>query len=130
MTMIRLAGLCLAAALICATVRSAHPQIAAAVALACGVGVLMLSMLTIASFASAIPLPFIFKLGVEKGRAAYYVLVGLICGISVMMTGLFRGPFRTVIRPNLVLVLLAVVGVGIYALSWYLSVVFYRKREL
>lgn len=92
--------------------------------------VIMLLLLIASTLTSSVSLPFIFRLGVEKGRAAYYVLVGLISGISVAMTGLFRGPFRTVIRPNLVLVLLAVAGVGIYALSWYLSVVFYRKREL
>lgn len=49
-------------------------------------GVLMLSMLTIASFASAIPLPFIFKLGVEKGRTAYYVMIGFVCGASVLLS--------------------------------------------
>lgn len=54
MTMIRLAGLCLAAALICATVRSAHPQIAAAVALACGLGVLILSLDDLGTLADAL----------------------------------------------------------------------------
>jgi len=92
--------------------------------------VIMLLLLIASTITSSISLPFIFRLGVEKGRAAYYVLVGLVCGISVMMTGLFRGPLRTEIRPNLILVLLAAAGVGVYALSWYLSVVFYRKREL
>ncbi len=92
--------------------------------------VIMLLLLIASTVTSSVTLPFIFRLGVEKGRAAYYVLVGLVSGISVMMNGLFRGPFRTVIRPNLVLVLLAAAGVGLYALSWYLSIVFYRKREL
>lgn len=54
MTLIKLIGLCLAAALICATVRSAHPQIAAAVALACGVGILMLSMEDLGALAKAL----------------------------------------------------------------------------
>ncbi len=92
--------------------------------------VIMLLLLIASTITSSVSLPFIFRLGVEKGRAAYYVMIGLVSGISVLITGLFRGPFRTVIRPNLVLVLLAAAGVGIYALSWYLSVVFYRKREL
>ena len=86
----------------------------------------MLLLLIASTVTSSITLPFIFRLGVERGRAAYYVMVGLICGISVLMSGLLEAE----IQPNLVLVLLAVVGVGIYALSWYLSVVFYRKREL
>jgi len=54
MTLVKLVGLCLAAALICATVRSAHPQIAAAVALACGVGMLMLSMEDLGALANAL----------------------------------------------------------------------------
>ena len=90
----------------------------------------MLLLLIASTVTSSITLPFIFRLGVERGRAAYYVMVGLICGISVLMSGLLEGPLQAEIQPNLVLVLLAVVGVGIYALSWYLSVVFYRKREL
>ena len=92
--------------------------------------VIMLLLLIAATVTSSVTLPFIFRLGVERGRAAYYVMIGLICGVSVLMTGLFREPFRTEIQPNLVLVLLAAAGVGIYALSWYLSIVFYRKREL
>lgn len=92
--------------------------------------VIMLLLLIASTVTSSITLPFVFRLGVEKGRGAYYVMLGMICGISVVMTGLFRGPFRTVIQPNLLLVLLAAAGVGLYALSWYLSIVFYRKREL
>ena len=29
-------------------------------------------------------LPFMFKLGVEKGRAAYYGMIGLVCAGSVV----------------------------------------------
>ncbi len=92
--------------------------------------VVMLLLLIASTVTSSITLPFIFRLGVERGRTAYYVMVGLICGVSILMSGLFQQPSRTEIQPNLVLGLLAAVGVGIYALSWYLSVVFYRKREL
>lgn len=92
--------------------------------------VIMLLLLIASTVTSSITLPFIFRLGVERGRTAYYVMVGLICGVSILMSRLFQQPFRAEIQPNLVLGLLAAVGVGIYALSWYLSVVFYRKREL
>lgn len=54
MTMLRIAALCLAAALVCATVRSAHPQIAAAVALGCGAAVLMLSVEDLGTLANAL----------------------------------------------------------------------------
>ena len=92
--------------------------------------VLMLLMLTMATLTSSISLPFIFKLGVEKGRIAYFVMIGFVgCG-SVFAAGLFRGHFKSDIQLNALLIVLALVGVGVYILSWYLSVVFYKKREI
>ena len=92
--------------------------------------VLMLLMLIVSTLTSSIPLPFVFKLGVEKGRTAYYVMIGFICGASVLASSLFRGYFGTDIKPNLVLAMLAIVGIGIYIFSWYMSIVFYKKREI
>ncbi len=51
----------------------------------------MLLMLTVSTLASSIPLPFIFKMGVEKGRAAYYVMIGFVCGVSVLISGFLKG---------------------------------------
>ena len=51
---LRILGLCLTAALICASLRSAHPQIASAVALAAGVAALMLSAPDIRSFSDVL----------------------------------------------------------------------------
>jgi len=92
--------------------------------------VLMLMMLIISTLSSSISLPFIFKLGVEKGRTAYYVMIGFVCGASVLASNLFRGQLGVEIKPNLVLVILAVVGIGIYLFSWYMSIAFYKKREI
>jgi len=92
--------------------------------------VLLLLVLIVATFTSSISLPFIFKLGVEKGRIAYSVMVGFACGASLMASDYFKGQFTAEIRPNLLLAVLAAAGVGIYILSWYLSVVFYKKREI
>ena len=92
--------------------------------------VLMLLMLVASMLASSIPLPFIFKLGVEKGRTAYYVMIGFVCGASVLATSFFRSQLGIEIKPNLVLAILAVVGVGAYALSWRMAITFYKKREI
>ena len=92
--------------------------------------VLVLLLLIVSALTSSISLPFIFKLGVEKGRTAYYVMIGFVCGASVLASSLFGGYFGTDIKPNLVLAILAVVGIGIYILSWYMSIVFYKKREI
>lgn len=94
------------------------------------VAVLMLLMLIVSTLSSSISLPFIFKLGVEKGRTAYYVMVGFVCAASFIVSNLFKGQLGTEIKPNLVLAILAVVGIGIYIFSWYMSIVFYKKREI
>jgi len=88
---------------------------------------LILLMLTVSTITSSISLPFIFKLGVQKGRAVYYVSLFIVCGVGAMATvatALFAD------EPNLLMAIFVTVGIGIYILSWYLSVVFYKKREI
>lgn len=92
--------------------------------------VLMLLMLIVSTLTSSISLPFMFKLGVEKGRTAYYVMIGFVCGASVFAASLFKGQLAVEIKPNLLLAILAVAGIGAYILSWYMSIVFYKKREI
>ena len=92
--------------------------------------VLMLLVLIIAAFTSSITLPFMFKLGVEKGRTAYYVMIGFVCGASVFASSFLRGQIVAEIQPNTLLAALAVAGIGVYILSWYLSIVFFRKKEI
>lgn len=79
--------------------------------------VLMLLMLTVSTLASSIPLPFIFKMGVEKGRVAYYVMMGFVCGASVLISGFLKGQPAAEIKPNWVLEILAVIGIGTYLFS-------------
>ena len=92
--------------------------------------VLMLLMLIVATLTSSISLPFIFKLGVEKGRTAYFIMIGFVCGASILASSFFRGQLVAEIEPNAILAALAVAGIGMYALSWYLSVVFFKGRDL
>ena len=94
------------------------------------IAVILLMMLIISSFASSLSLPFIFKLGVEKGRTAYYLMVGIVCGASIVATGYIKGELGMQIKPNTVLAALAVIGMVIYILSWYISIIFYQKREI
>lgn len=91
---------------------------------------LLLLMLIVSTLTSAIPLPFIFKLGVEKGRMAYYVMIGFVCGVSVLASNFYQDQLGIEIRPNLLLAVLVVAGIGIYIFSWYMSIVFYKKREI
>lgn len=91
---------------------------------------LMLSLLIVAAVTSSICLPFIFKMGVEKGRTAYFVMIGFVCAASILVPRLLRSPIRIRLHPNVLLAIFAAAGLGIYGLSWYLSVRFYKKREL
>lgn len=91
---------------------------------------LIIMLLLMSMMASSISLPFMFKWGVEKGRMAYYITIGVVCGGSVVATSLFQSHLQEPISIQRDMSLLGLLGVGIYALSWYLSIVFYKKREL
>ena len=92
--------------------------------------VLMLLMLIVSTLTSSICLPFVFKLGVEKGRTAYYIMVGFVCGASVLASSIFRERLMSEIQPDIILTVLAIVGIGVYIFSWYMSVVFFKRREI
>lgn len=91
---------------------------------------LILLLVIVSMITSSITLPFIFKLGVEKGRTAYYVMIGFVCGASVVASDLFSGHLGIELNSNFVLPIFAIIGVGIYAFSWYMSILFYKKGEL
>ncbi len=92
--------------------------------------VLMMLLLIMATVSSSMTLPFIFKLGVERGRTAYYVMIGVVCTGSIISSNLLSGGMQSEINLNGVLPIICIVGIGIYALSWYLSIVFYKKWEI
>ena len=53
--------------------------------------VLMLLLLIVSTLSSSICLPFVFKLGVGKGRTACYIMIGFVCGASVLAPSILRG---------------------------------------
>lgn len=87
-------------------------------------------LLILSCFSSSFSLPFMFKFGVEKGRIAYYIMIGVVCGGSVVATGLFERMETVEFSTGGLLPILCIVMVSVYALSWYLSIVFYQKREV
>lgn len=91
--------------------------------------VLVSMFLILFTVSSSICLPFVFRYGVEKGRIAYFVMIGVICGGSVIAASLFRAERQADVSMNGILPVLCLVSVGIYAFSWYMSIVFYKKRE-
>ena len=91
---------------------------------------ILLSLLLVSLLASSIPLPLIFRYGVEKGRIAYYVMIGFVCGAGILFSQVFKGGLRSGLPSGALFALLTAAGIGVYVLSWYLSVVFYKKRDL
>lgn len=92
-------------------------------------GTVLLVCVMISMVLPAISLPCAFKFGTNKGRMVQLVLMGVICGgCAALAISLDSG------LPELLgggiggAVLLALMG--LYALSWYLSVRFYEKRDL
>ena len=79
MQVLRILVLCLSAALICMTLRAAHPQMASAVAMAAGVAALMLSSADLGAFSRALHTLEDYA----QGEAEQLYLVK-ICGIAVI----------------------------------------------
>ncbi len=75
----------------------------------------------------ALLLPVFFRLGVEKGRLFYYLLVGLVCFAAVFFST-DLGPADA--QARLPGALLVIVSAVLFGLSWVLSVFLYQRREL
>lgn len=77
----------------------------------------------------ALLLPVIFRLGVEKGRIFYYLLVGVVCAAAVIFSSnvTSEDPTAQVQLPGTLLVL---AGAVLFALSWLLAIFLYQRREL
>lgn len=81
-----------------------------------------------ASFAS-LCMPFIFRLGFEKGRIAFLVLcvmAGMGCGILAALSG--KDLPAIIIPSNITLIILAV-SAAVFAASWAASTLLYKTRE-
>ena len=91
---------------------------------------LMGIMIMLAAVSVALPLPFIFRSGVEKGRMGYYMMIGLAGVGSGIAGGLLGDNVNAFSLPVLAVPVMIAVGFGVYSLSWWLSVRFYENREL
>lgn len=94
--------------------------------------ILPAAFVTLCAVAFLVPsvlLPFIFKLGVERGRIAFYIVIGISCcvisSVVVMDVNLPFAGTGSWIEIAALLVITAA-----YAFSCRLSMMFYEKREL
>ena len=86
-------------------------------------------LFTLGLLGPSILLPFVFRFGVEKGRIAFYITIGMICAVGTVLAGL---GFQTVFPSDKseFLWLMGFAAAAVYLISWRLSIRFYRKREL
>ena len=94
-----------------------------------GLLLLLGTTLLLSAFASSIAMPFMFLWGVEKGRIAYYVMVGIVSAAAFVINDLPMAPGGTE-ETVLLTPLLCLVSAVLYGLSWYLSIKSFTKREL
>lgn len=87
------------------------------------------ALLVLGCLGPALILPYVFKYGAEKGRMAFYITIGLFTAAATVLAGM---GFQIQGLSSGLWPLAAVAGVSIllYALSWWLSIRFYQKREL
>ena len=91
---------------------------------------LMVVLLMLALLMPAITFPVIFKWGVEKGRIVYYVVIGVICAGGVIIAQLVDTDVEVSLPAGIAVPAICAAVVGLYAFSWYLSIVFFKNREL
>ncbi len=77
-----------------------------------------------------IALPVMYRFGAEKGRLAYMVITGVVCSIACTFVLAMNQNERNSEIPGSTLAVFCLVAAVLFALSWWLSVVFYRKKEL
>lgn len=91
---------------------------------------LLETILLLSAFASSIAMPFMFRWGVEKGRIAYYVMIGLVCAGAVVAKDLIAViPVQNATSVSLAPALCIGAAV-LYGLSWLLSIRCFQTREL
>ncbi len=93
----------------------------------------LFAMILVSEVFASFCLPLIFRFGTEKGRIIYSVMVGLLCAVLSVVARLlllWENFQKIEIELNILLVGLALVGTGLYVLSWFLSIWFYKKREV
>ncbi len=76
-------------------------------------------------------LPFMFRLGVEKGRIVFYLSMVIVAGSAMFLSS--EPSLGTAMEDGLLpgsLHLPLLIIVGLYALSWRLAIAFYRTKEL
>lgn len=90
---------------------------------------LLLVMCGMGLLSAACMLPFVMRFGSEKGRWAYYAIIVLACLAAFAASDSGGGSGSTIAAGPAPLGILAACA-AIFALSWFVSIRIYEKREL
>ncbi|MDD6967015.1 MAG: ABC-2 transporter permease [Firmicutes bacterium] len=93
-------------------------------------GMMMALIFAMATITSSISLPFMFRWGVEKGRIAYYCMIGFVCAAGYLGSVFFTESRKVTAAGSLVPWAMILLGTAIYAASWLVSIALYQKREV
>lgn len=93
-------------------------------------GMIMALIFAMATITSSISLPFMFRWGVEKGRIAYYCMIGFVCAAGYLGSVFFTESRKVTAAGSLVPWAMILLGTAIYAASWLASIALYQKREV
>ena len=86
-------------------------------------------LIIVTALMTSVTMPFMIKFGVERGRIAYYVMIGLATALAVLAPNLIGADMQKEMSFSFAPAAI-VLAVVIYAASWYLSVKFYENREV
>ena len=84
----------------------------------------------VSALTSSVNLPLMFKLGVEKGRVWYYIMIGSACALGVLVSGYFTSGSSRPVPDAAFPVVFFLLGILMYFISWLLAVKFFMKREI
>lgn len=76
----------------------------------------------------AVTLPLMFRLGAEKGRIGYTIVIAFVCAGSIVL--LNRDAPNLLGSLTVHPAVLCAAALAVYGASWLLSVAIYKKREL
>lgn len=90
---------------------------------------LAVSLTSVCLVAPSVLLPFVFRYGVEKGRIAYYCVIGVVCGVIFSMLSMVNSLmiFEKIGKSFGIYILAG--SIVLYIISLLLSVKFFEKRK-
>lgn len=90
---------------------------------------ILVLMIILGLIGPAVVMPFIFRFGAEKGRIVYFAVIAALCALSTLAVG-SDVPFPIQLSSEWGMTLMMFAAVLIYVISWLLSIVFYKNREI